>query len=97
MIPKKTITTINGVRETFLDALRTLRDVPSFATLCQASPELGADLARIGEITKNRNVTTPCTGEMTCAIVGSSGHGKTTIRQWAVMTPPASSSSSLTS
>lgn len=79
MIPKKTITTINGVREAFLDALRALRDVPSFATLCQASPDLAADLARIGEITKSRNVTTPCTGEMTCAIVGSSGHGKTTI------------------
>lgn len=79
MIPKETISTINGVREAFLGAVRALREVPSFATLLHASPDVAADLARLDEIARQRHVVRPCTGEMTCAIIGSSGHGKTTI------------------
>lgn len=79
MIPSQTITTINGVRDAFLSALDALREVPSFATLCQASSDVAADLSRIAETAARRHVARPCTGEMTCAIIGSSGHGKTTV------------------
>jgi hypothetical protein len=79
MIPTKTISTINGVRDAFLSALDTLRTVGSFGTLCQASADVAADLGRIAETAGRRHVRQPCTGEMTCAIIGSSGHGKTTV------------------
>ncbi len=79
MIPNETIQSINDVREAFLAALDGIRDVPSFATLTSTSQDLSADFARIGETARKPNVQKPCTGEMTCAIIGSSGHGKTTI------------------
>ncbi|MBK8974997.1 MAG: hypothetical protein IPM29_03655 [Planctomycetes bacterium] len=79
MIPQSTIDAINRVRDAFLTAVRTLPDVPSFATLRQSSPELGGEFQRLASIASRRHVAEPCTGRLTVAIVGSSGHGKTTI------------------
>ena len=79
MIPKATIETINGVRETFLDGVHAAREVPSFATLCSTSSDLAAEFERIAAVGTRRHVRDACTGGMTCAVIGSSGHGKTTI------------------
>ncbi len=79
MIPTETITRINAVRDVFLETLRCLRDVPSFRTLCQTSAELEAEFERIAATAAGKHVREACSGEVTVAIIGSSGHGKTTI------------------
>ncbi|MEM7200120.1 MAG: hypothetical protein AAF628_07635 [Planctomycetota bacterium] len=79
MIPSETITSINDIRQAFLDALDDLRKVPSYSALSSTSSELAADFARVAETAAKPNVAKACSGEMTCAIIGSSGHGKTTI------------------
>ncbi len=79
MIPEATIEAINAVRTAFLDAVQTARETPSFRTLCNTSAELAAELDRIAAIGEHRHVRGTCTGAMTCAVIGSSGHGKTTI------------------
>ncbi len=79
MIPAATIDAINAVREAFLAALQDLPVVPSFATLCQTSDEIRADFERIAAVRGRAHVQKPATARMTCALIGSSGHGKTTV------------------
>ena len=79
MIPEATIDAINGVREAFLAAIRSLPDIPSFATLCQTSDEFRADFERVAATGERPHVREPATGRITCALIGSSGHGKTTV------------------
>jgi len=79
MIPAETIAKINRVRSAFLDAVAALQELTSFSTLMDTSPELRSALAAIDSIANSRRLARECTGEMTCAIIGSSGHGKTTI------------------
>lgn len=79
MIPEGTIRAINEVREAYLGVIRALPEVPSFATLCQTSLDFAGDFQRLCESRARRYVQNPCDGRITAAVIGSSGHGKTTI------------------
>ena len=79
MIPDELVETINDVRFVFRQAIEQLPEVSSFKTLLATSTTLTASLAEIASIARSRHLVEPCDGRITCAIVGSSGHGKTTV------------------
>jgi hypothetical protein len=79
MIPATTLAAINDVREAFLGVLSELPQVPSFKTLCQTSPEVQERFGKLARVAARPHVTSAATGQITCAILGSSGHGKTTV------------------
>lgn len=73
------VDTINGIRERFLGAVARLPEIQSFAALLAASPGVRGGFDAIVATARKPRIATPCVGEVTCAIIGSSGHGKTTI------------------
>ena len=70
---------VNRVRAVFFDAIDHLAEIPSFRGLLRTSSDLEASVNEITKIASHRHLRSPCDGRITCAIVGSSGHGKTTI------------------
>ena len=79
MIESNLVDTINDVRTALLHALEELPQVSSFRSLLRTSPALAAAMEDIGWVASSSHLRTPCEGRLTCAIIGSSGHGKTTI------------------
>jgi hypothetical protein len=79
MIPPDIVETVNDVRFLFLNAQEVLDSVPSFRALTAGSQSLRASLADIARVGEGPHVKKPCEGRITVAIIGSSGHGKTTL------------------
>ncbi|RKZ51877.1 MAG: hypothetical protein DRR16_20315 [Candidatus Parabeggiatoa sp. nov. 3] len=79
MIPDKILKNINGIRAILLDALKTLPQVQSFRFLLDSSTSVKTGFEQIKEVTQTLHLQKPCEGKITCAIMGSSGHGKTTL------------------
>lgn len=76
MIPDKLVKDINSVRAILINAIKTLPEVSSFKTLLETSPTVKTQFDKIEQDSQNLQ---PCDGKITCAFIGSSGHGKTTI------------------
>jgi hypothetical protein len=76
---EKTVHEIRYIQETFHKALDLLGTSASFRGLREAIPDLDSQLIKIEAIAAKTNVRTPCDGKMTCAVVGGSSHGKTTL------------------
>ena len=79
MIPSPLVAKVNEVRSSFVDVVRHLSATKSFQTLLASSPSLREEFAAIHKVSMLPRVQQPCDGQVVCAIVGSSGHGKTTI------------------
>ncbi len=73
------VDTINDVRELFLSAIAELPEIASFASLLQTSAGARNAFEPIARVARSPRVSEPCDGRITTAIIGSSGHGKTTI------------------
>lgn len=76
---EQTTDTINEIRELFLGSVSTLPEIKSFSTLLQSSRSVRAHFDQAVGVARSDRVRQPCEGRITCAIIGSSGHGKTTI------------------
>lgn len=70
--------TLNRLRDTFLNAVEGLERSTSFAALQSNTPRLQGLWKKVRDDVPGR-LQAPFTGEFVCAIVGGSGHGKTTI------------------
>lgn len=79
MIADVLIQTINDIRSGFFSMVESIARVPSFQTLLSTSYKVKSTFQEIEHITHAPQLRKPCDGKMTCAIIGSSGHGKTTI------------------
>jgi len=75
MISDKLVTSINNVQAILIYAIKTLPKVSSFKTLLETSPVVKNHFDKIKQVRQRE----PCDGKITCAFIGSSGHGKTTI------------------
>ena len=73
------VATINSVRETFLRGVAELPRLASFHSLIEASPEGRRPFDRIAAAAQDPRIAEPCDGTITCALIGSSAHGKTTV------------------
>lgn len=76
---EEVVDTINEVRGLFLDSVARLPELSSFAALLHASSSVRQGFDKAVDAAKSPRITAPCVGRFTCAIIGSSGHGKTTI------------------
>ena len=79
MIPKRIVETINTVRFVFQKSSELLKESSSFQSVWRTSPSLQATLTDLERIAASPHLQEPCDGRITCAFIGSSGHGKTTI------------------
>lgn len=73
------VDTINEVRGLFLDAVARLPEIASFSALLHASSAVRQGFDGAARTARSPRVGEPCVGRFTCAIIGSSGHGKTTV------------------
>lgn len=79
MIPQEIVETINDIRFMFVTAQERLSEIPSFQALLSTSAPLRSKVADLELVRQAPHLKEPCDGRITCAIIGSSGHGKTTI------------------
>lgn len=79
MIPKELVDTINLVRFVFFRAIKSLPEVASFRALLQTSPSAREHMEAIRQVARAKRLQEFCDGHISCAFIGSSGHGKTTI------------------
>ncbi|MDZ4849951.1 MAG: hypothetical protein SGI77_11750 [Pirellulaceae bacterium] len=73
---------INEVLNRFrsvVDYLQKQETIPSFRTLCQTTPIVREAFDRSVAVRANSRVEQRCNGRINCAIIGSSGNGKTTM------------------
>lgn len=70
---------VNDIRTGFLEAIRLLGQAPSFTSLRGSSDSLRAEFEELQRIAVSPRVQQPCAATFTCALVGSSGDGKTSI------------------
>lgn len=73
---------INEVIKRFrsvVDYLQKQETIPSFRTLLQTTPVVGEAFDRAISVRENSRVDQWCNGRINCAIIGSSGNGKTTM------------------
>lgn len=73
---------INEVLKRFrsvVDYLQKQETIPSFRTLCQTTPVVKEAFDRVVAARCNSRVEQWCSGRINCAIIGSSGNGKTTM------------------
>jgi hypothetical protein len=73
---------INQVLKRFrsvVDYLQMQESIPSFRTLCKTTPIVQEAFDRTVAVRGNARVEQWCDGRINCAIVGSSGNGKTTM------------------
>ncbi|MCP4700536.1 MAG: hypothetical protein GY862_27340 [Gammaproteobacteria bacterium] len=77
MISATTVKNINEIRSVLLEAVKILPEVSSFRFLLETSLFARADLDEI--INRANALPGPCQGKFTCAVIGSSGHGKTAL------------------
>ncbi len=76
---KRTLEAIEDVRTTFLRATTELPEIPSFRSLLATSREIREPFERIVAGAGHPRIRSECDGGITCAMIGSSAHGKTTI------------------
>ncbi|MEW6741940.1 MAG: hypothetical protein AB1486_04195 [Planctomycetota bacterium] len=79
MTPENLIDAINEIRDGIARAVALLRESASFRSLLDGSVPLKTALDDLATVLALPRLARPCDGRVTCAIVGSSGHGKTTI------------------
>ncbi len=79
MIPDNIAKNINGIRAILLYTVKSLPKVPSFRFLLESSTSVKTEFDKIKQVAQSLHLQKPCEGKITCAIIGSSGHGKTTI------------------
>ena len=79
-VPETLVNDINEARMQFLEATNAIAQSVSFQALLHNSDELRSEWTRqVRDIAKSPRVTRKCTGTFTCAFVGTSNAGKTTI------------------
>lgn len=76
---EEVVDTINEVRGLFLDSVARLPELQSFGALLHASASVRQGFEQALAAARSPRIEAPCVGRFTCAIIGSSGHGKTTI------------------
>jgi len=79
MIPSDLVSTLNEIRDAYRDVTDRLPDIASFRSLLGTSATLPAAVREIIAVMEHPRLRRPCDGRVTVAVVGSSGHGKTTI------------------
>ena len=79
MVSKQLVETINKVRSALIRASDVLPEVSSFRTLLQTSDPMKRAFAQTQAVARSPRVAEPYDGRITCAFIGSSAHGKTTI------------------
>jgi hypothetical protein len=79
VISKPLVDQANAVRKTFLGAVADLDRLASLRALESASDALRADLDEARNLAAHPKLRQPFSATFTCAVVGSSNHGKTTI------------------
>ena len=70
---------INEIRTLFLESLHRLPEIQSFGALLSSSQGVRNGFQQVVDVSRRPRIADPCVGEVTCAIIGSSGHGKTTV------------------
>jgi hypothetical protein len=76
------VKSINDVLKRYTAAVKYLQQqetIPSFRALFQTSQLVKEAFHRAVAVSNNQRVAEKCSGKINCAIIGSSGHGKTTM------------------
>jgi hypothetical protein len=79
MISEPLVAAANAVRTAFVDALVELDRLPSLRAMEAASESLRSELQAARERAASGKLRQPFSAAFTCAVVGSSNHGKTSI------------------
>jgi hypothetical protein len=79
MIPPPLVTSISNIRKKFLQTMEQLDQTASFKALLSGSETLRGEWDELQKIAHSPRLARECTPQFTCAIVGSSSHGKTSI------------------
>jgi hypothetical protein len=79
MLDPNLVAGVNNVRSRYLEVVKTLAEVPSFRALLAGSERLGSEWKECLRVAELPRVKEPCAVSFSCAFVGSSGHGKTTL------------------
>lgn len=79
MIPPTLVAAVRDIRKKFLQSLEQLDQTASFKALLSSSESLRGEWDELQKIASSPRVTRECTPQFTCAIVGSSSHGKTSV------------------
>jgi len=79
MIPSDLVDSINEIRTAYMEVTDKLPQIPSFRSLLRTSASLPAAVGEVVKVMESPFLARPCDGRVTVAVVGSSGHGKTTV------------------
>lgn len=79
MIPEQVVDDINEIVNNFHTAIERLRESESVRFLIRSSPAFKDQLDSIGRVAQRPQLQRRCEARITCAVIGSSGHGKTTL------------------
>lgn len=82
MTHDRVVKEINDIRNRYTSVVKHLQQqetIPSFRTLVQTTPIVRDAFERAVGVSENPRVSEWCRGTLNCAIIGSSGHGKTTM------------------
>lgn len=79
MIPSDLVDAINEIRGTYMQVTDKLPEIPSFRSLMRTSATLPAAVNEVVRVMETKHLARPCDGRVTVAVIGSSGHGKTTV------------------
>src|SRR5262245_4740677 len=79
MIPPHVTEAINEICADVAAAREKLGEAQSCRSLASTSAPLKSALGALDTVLASPRLSQPCDGRLTCAIVGSSGHGKTTL------------------
>lgn len=78
MIPEILVNKTNNIRTNFLRVIEMISTIKSFQTITMNAKQIRNTLENI-QVDINKKLHYPFDGKFVCAIVGASGHGKTTI------------------
>jgi hypothetical protein len=79
MIDSNLVTTVESIRRRYLEALEALDTVSSFRALLSGSERLRSEWTTCRNIARSPRMQKEAAISFSCAFVGSSGHGKTSI------------------
>ena len=79
MIPQSLIDSLNGICSSYLNVMNDLKKVKSFQTLVSANDKFSLEESELRQIASSSRLRQPFSPLFACTIIGSSGHGKTTI------------------
>src|SRR5690242_12207191 len=79
MIPGPLVQSVNNIRKKFLQSVEQLDQAASFRALLNSSESLRSEWEEVQKIARSPRLHRECAAQFTCAIVGSSSHGKTSI------------------